>query len=314
MKRRMVSVLTALALMLSLCPTWAFAREADPALCKHHQSHTEDCGYAVPTEGQPCSHEHGDECYSEETVCCHNHDELCYSDGQLPAEGEDKAADACTHTCSAESGCVTQTLNCQHVHNEECGYVEADPGTPCEYGCHICPIEALIGALPDKVTEENRADVEARLQEILGLYGNLPDADAEQVDISRCLELQEALDEASAPGLMADDVVQVSGDITINSSHNGKTLTSNGKTKNGSIFVSGITVSLTISNLNLEGTSRSAIVLENGANLTLNLQGTNNLEGGGTAAGIKVPAGCTLTITGETDASLRTCIHKKGSA
>ena len=209
MKRRIVSVLTALALMLSLCPTWAFATEADTTLCKHHRTHTEACGYVAPIEGQPCSHEHGDECYSEETVCCHNHDDLGYSDGQLPAEGGEKAADACAHICSVENGCVTRTLDCQHVHNEECGYVEADPGTPCGYVCRICPIEALIAALPGKVTEENRADVEARLQEILGLYGNLPDADAEQVDISRCLELQEALDEASVPELMADDVVQV---------------------------------------------------------------------------------------------------------
>ena len=31
MKRRILSILTALALCLSLCPTWALAAEADPA-------------------------------------------------------------------------------------------------------------------------------------------------------------------------------------------------------------------------------------------------------------------------------------------
>ena len=36
MKRRILSIITALALCLSLCPTWALAAEADPALCKHH--------------------------------------------------------------------------------------------------------------------------------------------------------------------------------------------------------------------------------------------------------------------------------------
>ena len=132
MKRRIVSVLTALALLLSLCPTWAFATEADPALCKHHPEHV-SCGYAAPTEGQPCGHEHTDGCYTEETLCVHAHDETCYSDGLLPNEGEEKAADACTHTCSVESGCVTTELDCQHVHNEDCGYVEADPGAPCGY-------------------------------------------------------------------------------------------------------------------------------------------------------------------------------------
>ncbi len=51
MKRRILSIITALALCLSLCPTWALAAEADPALCKHHPEHTEDCGYIAPSEG-----------------------------------------------------------------------------------------------------------------------------------------------------------------------------------------------------------------------------------------------------------------------
>ena len=40
MKRRIISIITALALCLSLCPTWAFAAEPDPALCPHHWEHT----------------------------------------------------------------------------------------------------------------------------------------------------------------------------------------------------------------------------------------------------------------------------------
>ena len=55
MKRRIISIITALALCLSLCPTWALAAEADPALCPHHREHTEDCGYTAPAEGQPLS-------------------------------------------------------------------------------------------------------------------------------------------------------------------------------------------------------------------------------------------------------------------
>jgi len=45
MKRRILSIITALALCLSLCPTWAFAAEPDPALCPHHWEHTGACGY-----------------------------------------------------------------------------------------------------------------------------------------------------------------------------------------------------------------------------------------------------------------------------
>ena len=48
MKSRILSIITALALCLSLCPTWAFAAEADPALCRHHSEHKEDCGYIAP--------------------------------------------------------------------------------------------------------------------------------------------------------------------------------------------------------------------------------------------------------------------------
>ena len=65
MKRRILSIITALALCLSLCPAWAFAAEADPALCKHHPAHTEECGYIAPTEGQPCGHQHTAECYTQ---------------------------------------------------------------------------------------------------------------------------------------------------------------------------------------------------------------------------------------------------------
>ena len=68
MKRRILSIITALALCLSLCPAWAFAAEADPALCKHHPAHTEDCGYTAPAEGQPCGHEHTAECYALEVL------------------------------------------------------------------------------------------------------------------------------------------------------------------------------------------------------------------------------------------------------
>ena len=64
MKRRIISIITALALCLSLCPAWAFAAEADPALCKHHPEHTEDCGYIAPTEGRDCGHEHTEDCYT----------------------------------------------------------------------------------------------------------------------------------------------------------------------------------------------------------------------------------------------------------
>ena len=186
MKRRILSIITALALCLSLCPTWALAAEADPALCKHHPEHTEDCGYIAPTEGRDCGHEHTEDCYTL---------------GVLPdADGGDPY----------EIGADTENLlDCQHVHDSECGYAQADPGQPCGYECRICPIEDLIAALPDKVTEDNADEVRAQLDEILALYRELTGDEQEQIDLSRCYALQGALDEANAPMLAAEGAVTI---------------------------------------------------------------------------------------------------------
>ena len=213
MKRRILSIITALALCLGLCPGWAFAAEGEPdaGLCAHHREHI-GCGYAAPAEGRPCGHEHGDECYSEETFCVHVHDETCYRDGLLPAEGEDKAADACVHVCSEESGCVTWTPDCRHAHDGECGYAEADPGAPCAYVCKLCPIENLIAALPDTVAEDNAVIVRGQLDEILALYRELDEGEQEEINLSRVLTLQEALDGANAPAPADGRAEQQSGD------------------------------------------------------------------------------------------------------
>ena len=186
MKRRIISIITALALCLSLCPTWALAAEADPALCKHHPAHTEECGYIAPSEGQPCGHEHTDECYTL---------------GVLPdADGSNPY----------EIGADTENLlDCQHTHDSECGYAQADPGQPCGYECRICPIEDLIAALPDKVTEDNAEDVRGQLDEILALFSVLTEDEQEQIDLSRCYALQGALDEANAPMLAAEGAVTI---------------------------------------------------------------------------------------------------------
>lgn len=215
MKRRILSIITALALCLGLCPGWAFAAEGEPdtGLCAHHREHI-GCGYAAPTEGRPCGHEHTDECYTEETLCVHVHDETCYSGGQLPAGDGDNAADACGHVCSEESGCVTRTPDCRHAHDGECGYAKADPGTPCGYVCRVCPIENLIAALPDTVAEDNAVIVRGQLDEILALYRELTEDEQGRLDLSRVLTLQEALDGANDPAPAPADgrAEQQSGD------------------------------------------------------------------------------------------------------
>lgn len=132
MKRRLLASLLSLVMVLTMLPTAALATGIeDEGLCPHHTEHTAECGYAAPTEGTPCAHVHTTE---------------CYSDGTLPAEGEEKTADVCTH-----------------VHDAECGYSEGSEGSPCTFVCSICPVEAIIEALPADAdaTPEDVADIEA---------------------------------------------------------------------------------------------------------------------------------------------------------
>ena len=170
MKRRILSMITALALCWSLCPTWAFAYEGewepdtgtDTGLCAHHTEHTDACGYIAPSEGQPCGHAHTDDCYT-----------------------------------IAEDG--SEVLDCQHTHDSECGYIQATPGASCGYECPLCPIDALIAALPRALTDDNAETVRWQLDEILDLWRELSEDEQDQIDLTLCYDLLAELDEANAP-------------------------------------------------------------------------------------------------------------------
>ncbi len=104
------------------------------------------------------------------------------------------------------------TSICKHhqAHDESCGYQPASEdgeGSPCTYDCRICPIEELIAALPEvgSITEENGSEVRAQLDQILALFAELTGEEQEQLDLSRCYELQEALDGANAPDPAAEE-------------------------------------------------------------------------------------------------------------
>ena len=125
-------------------------------------------------------------------------------------EGKEKEEET-TEVTEPEEAETEDTNLCAHhkEHTEDCGFVPAtedSEGSPCTYECRICPIEDLIAALPDEVTADNAENVRARLDEILALYGELDEAEQEQIDLSRCMELQEALDAANAPVPAAETV------------------------------------------------------------------------------------------------------------
>lgn len=170
--KRFLAFFMALAMLMGNVPA-VFA--AQTGLCDHHRAH-EGCGYVEAVPGNACTHAHGPECHTEETLCVHVHEDCGYS--EIPEEN------TCAHVCSQASGCVTEILACAHVHGD-CGYSEGTAGSPCGYECRVCAIQELIDALPEEVTPENRASVEAQLTAIDEKRLELTDEELEQVDFAK---------------------------------------------------------------------------------------------------------------------------------
>ena len=167
-RKRLLSFIICGVMALSACPLTAFADDSvyTGGLCGHHREHNEECGYIEAAEESPCTHEHTEECYRLVTDCVHEHTEKCYLDGILPAEGEEKEADTCSHVCSEESGCVTKELDCNHEHNDDCGYVPAKEGSPCGYWCEICAGETEESDKADATDEIEETDEINKTEEI----------------------------------------------------------------------------------------------------------------------------------------------------
>ena len=402
--RRSMGFLMAAALIFNTLPASGLAVSAsgrEAGLCEHHRSHTSDCGYM---EEQPCTHEHGEECYKTVTECVHEHTDECYPETE-ESTGEGSATDSgaegrepenCTHKCSEESGCITKVLDCHHEHGESCGYKEAQDcgyvckicngtepedtkententeaagidtaeciceifctedsingdcpvcgaddasfldckgkvpeentenqedtgickhhqehdadcgyipksedgeGSPCTYKCRICPVENLIAALPDKVTEDNAEDVRAQLEKILALYGELDEDEQEQIDLSWCYELQEALDNANAPMMVAGetDISQHRQNILTAETGDCPGHTFTGTAQAAMIYVESGAHNVTFSGLNI---TTANVGIAPGATMNLTIEGTNTIQAGINLAGIYVPVGATLIING----------------
>ena len=177
--KRPLALLLSVAMMFSMSGTPVYAADMETgasAVCPHHV-HDETCGYS---EGTPCTHEHTDDCYTLVTQCVHEHTAECYSDGILPAEGEEKAADACTHVCSEESGCITKELNCPHVHDEACGYSEGSPCTFDPSDCELCnPTDSGEPEAPAECTCETLCTADS-------VNPDCPVCSAEGADLTAC--------------------------------------------------------------------------------------------------------------------------------
>ena len=189
------------------------AEEREPENCPHVCSEESSC----ITKELDCQHEHDGDCgyipASEGTLCtfvcgiCNPADSGKEESGKTEDTELEDTIPENTETEAIEPEDVeTEDTNlCTHhkEHTEDCCFVPAtedsEEGSSCTYECRICPIEDLIAALPDDVTADNAEDVRARLDKILALYTELDEEEQGQINLSRCMELQEALDAANAP-------------------------------------------------------------------------------------------------------------------
>ena len=320
-KKRFLSLLLCVAMLFSFCPRTAFA-ESDKAngLCEHHTRHTADCGYSEGSEGTPCGHEHTEDCYTLVTECVHEHGPEC-----CPAEQE---TSVCTHVCSEESGCIAKELECQHEHDEVCGYAPATDGTPCAYICEVCSPQ------DSGETEETEPEAECVCTELCAeetVNADCPVCGAEGADLTSCegMETEMAtLSNALAAetraaaegfevtgGTSGKDYSYSDGVLTVNDGANITISMASGATTPTSdrIVVTG-NAEITLNGVNITGSkydninetdAQSAIDVSENATLILNLsESTQNTLTGGDgessvgAPGIHVPESSSLVIQG----------------
>lgn len=159
MKKRMISLLMALAMSLTLLPATSYAAEESGTaigagrLCEHHTAHDDACGYVEGIEESPCTHEHGAECYTEVTSCIHEHTQDCYpvSDSSAADNGvqdSDAGNDGDVMTSDAQSDGDDMPSDTQadegaaasgNEPGESAASSEAVEPTECS---HVCSVES----------------------------------------------------------------------------------------------------------------------------------------------------------------------------
>ncbi len=86
---------------------------------------------------------------------------VCGTENADLSDCKGKAAGENTGDAEENTDQPEDTSFCKHhtEHDDTCGYLtesEDSEGSQCTYECRICPVEDLIAALPDKVTEDRR--------------------------------------------------------------------------------------------------------------------------------------------------------------
>ena len=315
--------------------TTSDAEGREPENCTHKCSEESGCIAKV----LDCHHEHDESCGYKEAQDCGYVCEICNG---IKSEDTENTEDTDTDTakCICEILCTEDSINgdcpvcgaddaslldckgkvpeenmgeqedtgiCKHhqEHDADCGYIpksEDGEGSPCTYECCICPIEALIAALPEQVTEDNAEDVRAQLEEILALYRELPENEQGQIDLSHVTNLQEALDNANALMTVAEEINISQTPKNILTAEDGGCPghTFTGTAQTTMIYVESGAHNVTFSRLNITGAAYVGIAP--GATMNLTLEDSNTIKG--FECGIYVPKGATLVTTAESAGSL----------
>ena len=182
--KRVLALLTCGAMLVGNIPVTAFAEDlSQQGLCEHHPEHVE-CAYSSVETVSACTYQHEDDCYAVAEDCTHIHDG--YGTDEVP----------CDHQCGVESGCVTESLACQHQHDSECGYGVTTDITSCDFVCSECvkkaedqtaadEVAALIAALPvlDDIKDKVPADQREDYNQVQTAYDAYCDLTTEQQDL-----------------------------------------------------------------------------------------------------------------------------------
>ena len=130
--------------------------------------------------------------------------------GTLAIYAEDAGSGLCTHHAghTAECGYIAarEEVPCDRDctdtdgdgvidHEEDCAYTPAVEGHPCTYVCNICPVQALIDALPEAgdITADNAEEVTAQLSAIDEALAALTEEEHGQADTGRYTDAVNAL-------------------------------------------------------------------------------------------------------------------------
>lgn len=154
MKKRLLSILLTVCMVLSMMPLSVFATDgnlpvgisniADSGainLCEHHTGHNEVCGYAPATEEVPCNHEHDEACGLIPAVEAIPATEGIPCDKECTDTDEDSVVDhvaGCAYTPATKEIPVVEGMPCNHKHTDICDYAAASEGEACGFACEIC--------------------------------------------------------------------------------------------------------------------------------------------------------------------------------